>query len=167
MAHKKNLLESYLPVVRYNGVNTEKAATFSSTVVVTGALSAAAVTATGLTKVPNPVLQQTITLIDAQSGTPTAAQLLGGIISHNSKTGAGTLTVPTGTAMSAAISGVQVGTTINWLYDNYGNQTVTITAAADHTLVGGTAAVTTTKHMIITSVCTAANTWKSYLTTLM
>lgn len=113
------------------------------------------------------VYGNTVTLIDAQSGTPTIAQILGGVISHNSKTGAGTLTLPTGTAMSAGVNGVAVGSTVKWLYDNYGNQTVTITAAADHTLVGGTAAVTTAKHMEIISVCTAANTWKSYLTTLM
>lgn len=117
---------------------------------------------------PNPVLNQTITDIDAQNGTPTIAQILGGIVTHNSKTGAGTVTVPTGAAMSAGVSGVAVGTTIKWLYYNRGNQTATITqAASGHTLVGGTAAVTTGKHMEIISVCTAADTWVSYLQTLM
>jgi len=69
--------------------------------------------------------------------------------------------------MSAGVSGVAVGSTIKWLYYNNGSQTVTITAATGHTLVGGTAAVTTGKHMEITSICTAANTWVSYLQTLM
>ena len=124
-------------------------------------------TATGLTKTPNPVLQQTITDINAQNATPTIAQILGGVVYHTSVTGAGTATVPTGTLMSGGVSGVAVGSTINWLYYNDGSQTATITAATDHTLVGGTAAVTTGKHMIITSVCTAANTWVSFLTTLM
>lgn len=155
------------------GTNTfTGATTFSGAVTNTGGVAGGAVSATtldasGLTKHPNPVLQQTITDIDAQSATPTIAQILGGVIVHTSVTGAGTVTVPIGSAMSAGVSGVAVGSTINWLYYNDGSQTATITAAASHTLVGGTAAVTTGKHMTITSVCTAANIWVSYLTTLM
>lgn len=170
-------LEDAMPVVKYNGLNTTKAVTMESTLAVTGAItatggvagavSATTLSASGLTKVPNPVYQQTITDVDAQNATPTIAQILGGIVTHNSKTGAGTVTVPTGTEMSAGVSGVAVGSTIKWLYYNRGSQTATITAATDHTLVGGTAAVTTGKHMEILSVCTAANTWVSYLQTLM
>jgi hypothetical protein len=144
----------------FTGTNT-----FSGSTVL-GAVTATSMTVSGLSTA-NTVYSKTITDIDAQNGTPTAAQLLGGVIVHTSVTGAGTLTVPTGTLMSGAISGVAVGTTIKWLYYNDGNQTVTITANTDHTLVGGTAAVTTGKHMEIISVCTAANTWKSFLTTLM
>lgn len=158
----KDKLESFVPVVRYYGLKTDKAVTLGSTLSVSGAMSA-----TGLVKTPNIVFKNTITDVDAQNATPTIAQILGGIVTHNSKTGAGTVTVPTGTAMSAGVSGVAVGSTIHWMYYNRGNQTATITAATDHTLVGGTAAVTTGKHIYITSVCTAANTWVSYLTTLM
>lgn len=175
------LIEDHLPVVKFNGLNSDKAVAFGSTLSVTGAItatggvsgavagavSATTLSASGLTKVPNPAFQNTITDVDAQNATPTIAQILGGIVTHNSKTGAGTVTVPTGTEMSAGISGVTVGSTIKWLYYNRGNQTATITAATDHTLVGGTAAVTTGKHMEIISVCTAANTWVSYLQTLM
>lgn len=168
MAHKKDLIESFVPVVRYNGLKTEKAVSLGSTLAVTGAITATGgINTSGLTKTPNPVLQQTVTVIDAQNGTPTIAQILGGIIRHNSKTGGGTVTVPTGTAMSAGVSGVAVGSTIKWVYYNYGNQTATITAADGHTLVGGTAAVTTGKHIYVTSYCSAANTWVSFLTTLM
>lgn len=137
--------------------------TFSGTTTLSGTSNF-----TGQQYSKNPVLQQTITDVDAQNATPTIAQILGGIVTHNSKTGAGTVTVPTGAAMSAGVSGVAVGTTIKWLYYNRGSQTATITqAASGHTLVGGTAAVTTGKHMEIVSVCTAANTWVSYLQTLM
>lgn len=151
----------------FTGTNT-----FSGSLVASGGTSGGAgsfttLTATGLTKTPNRVSQNTVTDVDAQNATPTIAQILGGVIVHTSVTGAGTATVPTGTAMSAGISGVAVGSTIHWLYYNDGSQTVTITAASGHTLVGGTAAVTTGKWMPITSVCTAANTWVSYLTTLM
>lgn len=124
-------------------------------------------TLTGQLFSTNPVKQQTITNIDSQSATPTIAQILGGVIVHTSVTGSGTVTVPTGTVMSAGVSGVAVGSTIEWLYYNDGNQTATITAASGHTLVGGTAGVTTGKWMRITSVCTATNTWVSYLQTLM
>ena len=150
------MIESYIPVVKYNGLNTEKDVTIAGTTSITGQF---------YTK--NPVLQNTIAVADVQNATPTIANILGGIVTHNSKTGAGTVTVPTGTAMSAGVANVAVGSTINWLYYNYGNQTATITAATDHTLVGGTAAVTTGKHMEIVSVCTAANTWVTYLQTLM
>jgi len=160
-------LEDYIPVVKWEGLNTEKAVSLGSTLAVTGAVSATALNASGLVKVTNPVFQQTITNIDTQNATPTIAQILGGVIIHTSVTGAGTATLPTGTAMSAGVSGVAVGSTIKWLYYNNGSQTVTITAATGHTLVGGTAAVTTGKHMEITSICTAANTWVSYLQTLM
>ena len=174
-------LEKILPGLNGRGIGTDEAVELGSTLsvigtitatggvagAVSGAVSATTLNASGLTKTPNPVLQQTITDVDAQNATPTIAQILGGIVTHNSKTGAGTATVPTGTAMSAGISGVAVGSTIKWMYYNRGNQTVTITAATDHTLVGGTAAVTTGKWMSIISVCTAANTWVSYLQTLM
>jgi len=175
------LLEEFVPVVKYKGLNTDKAVVLGSTLAVTGVITAtggfsspltgqatfSTLTASGSTITPNPVLNQTITDVDAQNAAPTIAQIRGGVIIHTSASGAGTATVPTGTAMSAGITGVAVGSTVKWLYYNDGNQTVTITAAADHTLVGGTAAVTTGKHMSITSVCTAANTWVTYLETLM
>lgn len=161
-------IENYIPIIKYQGFNTEKDITASGTNTFSGVTTLSGKTViTGQQYTLNPVLQNTVTLIDAQNGTPTIAQILGGIITHNSKTGAGTLTVPTGTAMSGGVANVAVGSTIKWLYYNYGNQTVTITAATDHTLVGGTAAVTTGKHVEIVSYCSAANTWVSFLQTLM
>lgn len=141
--------------------------TVSDALVPSGGLTTTTVTATGLTKTPNPVHQQTITAVATQNATPTIAQILGGFVNHASVTGVGTCTVPIGSLMSAGVSGVAVGSTIRWTYYNSGTQTVTVTAAASHTLVGGTAAVTTGKWMPIISVCTATDTWVSYLTTLM
>lgn len=162
------LLEEFVPVVKYKGLNTDKAVVLGSTLAVTGVITATGgFSSPGSTITPNPVLNQTITDVDAQNATPTIAQIRGGVIVHTSVTGAGTATVPTGTAMSAGITGVAIGSTVEWLYYNDGDQTVTITAATGHSLVGGTAAVTTGKHMSITSVCTAANTWVTYLETLM
>lgn len=47
MAQKKDLIESFVPVVRLYGLKTEKAATFGSTVDITGALTTASVSTTG------------------------------------------------------------------------------------------------------------------------
>jgi hypothetical protein len=165
------LIENYVPVVKWHGLNTDKAVVFGSTLSVAGVSTFTGVaTFTGTpvftAGIPSVAVAKTITNIDAQTAAPTIAQLIGGIIIHTSVTGAGTVTVPTGTAMSAGTTGA-VGTTVKWLYYNDGNQTVTVTPATDHTLVGGTAAVTTGKHMEITSVCTAAGVWVSFLQTLM
>lgn len=169
-------IEDFIPPIKEDGIVTAKAISTTSTVTATGgfvgavsgAVSATTLTASGQVRVPQPVLQQTITTIDAQNGTLTAASLLGGVVKHNSKTGGGTVTLDTGALISAAIPGVAVGTTIRCLYYNYGNQTATITTAASGTtIVGGTAAVTTGKHSEIILVNTAADTWDVYLQTLM
>jgi|6_EtaG_2_1085325.scaffolds.fasta_scaffold00138_5 hypothetical protein len=124
-------------------------------------------TLTGQLYATNVVKQQTITNFDTQSPTLTIASMLGGIAQHTSTTGAGVATLDTGTAMSSGVAGVAVGSTIEWIYYNDGDQTSTITAAAGHTIVGGVAAVTTGKWMKVTSVNTATNTWVSYLQVLM
>jgi len=165
-------IEDYSTLIKQDGIVTDKPIVTTSTVtsggaINTGGSTSTTLTATGLVKITNPVLQQTITDIDAQNATPTIAQILGGIVVHTSAVGGGTVTVPTGTVMSAGVSGVAVGSTIKWLYYNDGDQTATITAAATHTLVGGTAAVTTGKHILVTSTNVSANTWVTYLTTLM
>ena len=99
-----------------------------------------------------------ITLVDAQNGTPTIAQLLTGIIFHNSKTGAGTITFPTGTEISAGITTLAVGDSFDVFYNNYGDQTVTLTGATGST-IKGTAAVTTTLNATIKFINTGTNTW--------
>lgn len=115
---------------------------------------------------PKGAINGTVTAIATQNGTPTAAQLIGGYINHASTTGAGTLTVPTGSILSAAITGVAVGTQFKCWYYNSGSQTVTITGDTGTTITGGTAAVTTGKSAEIFFVCTAANTWLVFPTTL-
>jgi len=161
-------------------VNFQDAVTMEETLVVTGAVqgasfsgpiagavSATTLSASGLTKIPNPVKQQTITPIATQAGAPTIAELLGGFINHASTGGAGNVTLPTGTLMSGGISGVAIGSTFEWKYYNSGSQTATIVGDTDHTIVGGTAAVTTGKYVNCTSVCTAAHTWVTYLSGLL
>ena len=161
-------LEDLLPGILYNGLNTAKAVDFSnapscalpSGTTVAGLLSVQAIgSAIGSTSLFN----GTVTSIATQNGTPTASQLLGGIITHASTTGAGTLTTPTGTALSSAITGIKVGYNFQVLYANTGNQTVTITAGATGMTIVGTVAVPATKNAEIFFVNTAANTWIAYV----
>ena len=105
----------------------------------------------------------TATAIGTQNGTPSAAQLIGGLIVHTSTTGSGTLTVDTGTNIDAQVSGAAVGDTFTCVYANIGNQTVTITANTDVTLKG-TAAVPTLKNALLTFNRTGAHVWVCYIT---
>jgi len=104
------------------------------------------------------------TTIATQNGTPTPAQLFGGLITHTSTTGAGTLTLPLGSAMDTALgAGVGSGDSQWTQYCNVGTQTVTITAAAGFTITG-TAAVPSGKNAQLYSVRTGANTWVCNIT---
>lgn len=105
-----------------------------------------------------------VTLTDLgtnQSVTPTAAQLLGGALTHASTVGAGTCTLDTGTNISTAIVGVAVGDSFVCTYANTGSQTVTLTGASGSTMVG-TVIVTTGKNAIMTFINTGSNAWKVY-----
>lgn len=167
-----------LPLVATSGLNTLKASNLagflvdtSGNVTAPGTLAVTGVaTFTGApvftAGIPSGAVNGSATAIATQNGTPTAAQLIGGYINHASTGGAGTLTVPIGTLVSAAIPGVAVGTRFSCLYYNSGSQTVTITGDTGTTVVGGTAAVTTGKWSFINFVCTGTGTWNLFLTTL-
>ena len=121
-------------------------------------------TSTGLVSigrgsVKGPVLSLTKTDVNSQNAAPTAAQWLGGYITHNSQTGGGTLTTPTGAQLSAAVSGVAVGDSFLVMYQNRGNQTVTLTAGDGNVTLKGTVAVPTLKTSWILFTNTGTNTW--------
>ena len=99
----------------------------------------------------------------SQSSTPTAAQLLGGIVTQTGATGAGTVTLPTGTAISAAFPRTPAtGDTFQCTFANLGGgQTLTITGATGSTVVG-TAAVGSGKNATLEFVCTGTNAWSVY-----
>jgi hypothetical protein len=96
----------------------------------------------------SPHVGKTLTALGTvQSSTPTSAQLLGGMLSQTGSTGAGTVTLPSGTALS---DGVRRGTPVVGdtfecdFYNLGGSQTLTITGATGTTVIG-TAAVGTGK----------------------
>lgn|SRR5574340_1127565 len=96
------------------------------------------------------------------TGTLTAALIAGKIVT-SSTAAAVTATVDTGTAMDTALAAVvPVGTGIIWSAINTGGANAfTVTAAADHTLVGAGAVAASTSGRFF-SKRTAANTWISY-----
>lgn len=123
---------------------------------------------TGLVKVGQGSAKQliqggaTAALGTTQNSTPTAAQLLGGIVTQTSATGAGTVTLPLGSSMSAAITGVAVGDSFHVRFANLGGgQTLTITANTNFTVVG-TATVATATNIDLLMVNTATDTWICY-----
>lgn len=98
-----------------------------------------------------------------QNSTPTAAQLLGGIVTQTGATGAGTFTLPSGSTLSAAISPTPtVGDTFQCIFTNLGGgQTITITGVTG-TTVKGKAAVATATSGTMTFINTGTNTWDIY-----
>lgn len=98
-----------------------------------------------------------------QNSTPTAAQLVSGIVTQTGSTGAGTVTLDNGTNISGAVGGVTVGDTFQCNFINLGGgQTLTITSATGATVVGN-GAVPTGKSAILTFVNTGANAWNVYV----
>ncbi len=65
--------------------------------------------------------------VDSQNATLPAATLAAGFLVHTSATGGGTLTVDTGANLDTAFPEWQIGETMECLYLNDGNQTVTLT----------------------------------------
>lgn len=94
--------------------------------------------------------------IDAQSGTITAANMISGLVVHTSVTGAGTITMDTGTAIDAAFPGLAVGDAIDVYYLNDGTQTVTLTGAAGTTALSAST-IATLKGVRLTFLKTATN----------
>lgn len=132
----------------------------SGTITIGGTSTGVISTSRGARKVV--VNNGTLTAAGAtQNATASAAQLLGGFLSHSSQTGAGTLTLDTGTNISTAVVGVSVGDSFTFLYANIGNQTVTITGDTGSTVVG-TAAVAAGKNATITFYNTGSNAWTAY-----
>lgn len=99
-----------------------------------------------------------------QNSTPSAAQLLGGVVTQTGATGAGTVTTPTGTVLSAAIPGVATGDSFDCVFANLGGGfNLTITAGVSGMTVVGNAVIPSGKVGYLTFVNTGSNTWNCYV----
>lgn len=81
----------------------------------------------------------TVSDIDAQNGTITAAIIATGILVHTSVTGGGTLTFDTAAAIIAAFPGIAIGEVVKFYIVNDGSQTVTLAADGGATVTLGDA----------------------------
>ena len=140
--------------------------TLSGTLAVTGASTlSGSLGVTGITTLGGAVNISTqdtaIVDEDAQAGTVTVAELLNGVLTQNSKTGASTMTFPTGTELSAGITTLAVGDSFDVWYYNRGDQTVTLTGATGSTITGN-ATVATHLSALLKFVNTGTNTWNIY-----
>lgn len=126
------LIEDVLPPIQSAGLNTNKAASFGSTVTVTGTSSftgLATFTAGIQSLVANIGGHATKAAINS-SATATAAQVATGYITSTSAAGT-TITLPTGSLLGAAL-GASQGTTFELYVDNTaGASTVTIAVAVN------------------------------------
>jgi hypothetical protein len=109
------------------------------------------------------VFGNTKATISTQNITPTAAQIVGGIIEHATTTGAGTATLDTAANIDAALPSVTTGDTFDVLFANTGTQTSTITTNTGLTLKG-TAAVPSGKNAMLTFFRTGSAAWTVYIT---
>lgn len=139
MALGKTKLESFVPVVRFHGLNTDKAAVLGSTLAVTGASTfTGAVALNGGATLPTssslnaPLVTHTPTAQNT-TATLTAAQVKTGWITSTSAA-AVALTLPSGTDLGAALGAVQ-GTVHELYIDNTaGANTVTMIAGTNGVL---------------------------------
>lgn len=119
--------------------------------------------ATYLNRGPLKALQVGLNLValgTVQSSTPTSAQLLGGFLTQTSVTGAGTVTLPTGTALSTACARTPVvGDSFDVMFANLGGGfTLTITGATGTTVVSG-GAIASAKCGLLRFINTGSNAW--------
>ncbi len=98
-----------------------------------------------------------------QSSTPTSAQLLGGLIVQSGTSAGGTITLPTGTALSTACARTPVtGDSFACTFSSVtGGQILTITGQTG-TAVLGTAAIPIGRVAQMLFCCTGSNTWDVY-----
>jgi hypothetical protein len=130
---------------------------------------------------PNPVLQNSLlkyansqisipasrfvtgAVVTNSSGTLTlsAAQMAANSIFQETGTTPATFTLDTGANLSAAIPGVAVGETIDFVVSNASNQTITMSGASG-TVLANVMTVPTLTTRIFFANCTGTNTWVIY-----
>lgn len=105
-----------------------------------------------------------VTDIDAQTGTLTAAGVAGGLIVHTSTTGAGTLTFDTATNYNTQFPDLQIGDAVTFYLFNDGNQTDTLAADAGPTITLWDASQTLATHesVLVILLKTGATAYTAY-----
>jgi len=139
------LLEDHLSVVKFNGLNTDKAVVLGATLAVAGAVAITGITTfTAAPVLPirspqnAPLIAHGSTAAINATATATAAEVATGYITSTSAA-ATTITLPTGTLLGAALGAV-AGTSFDLFIDNTaGANTVTMAVAVNGILSTGAA----------------------------
>jgi hypothetical protein len=101
-----------------------------------------------------------------QNSTPTAAQIIGGLLTQTGATGAGTVTLPSGTTLSTAmaVKGLApvAGDSFMVPFASLTGQQLTITGATGTTVIG-TAAIPSGKNAMLFFYNSGSNTWNIYV----
>jgi len=100
--------------------------------------------------------------LDAQSGTLSAAQIVGGILVHTSVTGAGTLTTDTAANIIAAFPGIEAGDAIECRVINDGTQVVTLAGGTGVTVADAGQTIGADESALLLFVCNSATTMTVY-----
>jgi len=132
-------LENYIPVIKFNGLNTQKAVVMESTLAVTGVTTfTAAPVIPALASQNTPIVTHPVAAAINATATATAAEVATGYITSTSAATT-TITLPTGTLLGAALGAV-AGTVFDLIIDNVGGaNTVTIAVGANTILSTGAA----------------------------
>lgn len=114
-----------------------------------------------------PVAAVTLTALGTtQNSTPSSAQIIGGLLTQTGTTGAGTVTLPTGTQLSTAmaVKGLTpvVGDSFVVPFASLTGQALTITGATGTTVIG-LAAIPSGKNALMVFYNSGANTWNIYM----
>lgn len=101
--------------------------------------------------------------IDAQNGTLLAASVASGLIVHTSAVGGGTLTFDTGANYAAQFPDMPIGSALEFVIVNDGNQTDTLAVAAGVTIANVAQTIAANESAIVMLRKTAAATYVAYI----
>lgn len=104
----------------------------------------------------------TVTDINGQHGTLTAAIIAGGILVHTSASGAGNLTLDTAANIIAAFPGISTGDTIKCYVINDGSQTLTVVAATGTTIADNGQTIAADESALLVILVTSSTTVTVY-----
>ena len=107
----------------------------------------------------------TNTDVDAQANTLTAAQILGGIVTHTSATGGGDVTLDTAANIISGCNLSKDNEAIKCYYINDGNQTLTLAVASGTTIADTGNTILTNEAAVLLIVRTSSTAVKVYMTT--
>jgi hypothetical protein len=104
----------------------------------------------------------TVTNVDAQDNTLTAAQIAGGIVVHTSEVGGGTVTLDTGVNIIAAFPGLAIGDSVKCYYINDGTEVLTLAVGVGTAILDVAQTITANEAAVLVILMDSATTVTVY-----